>query len=100
MPKDDTPNPKASDSPVAQTQHTARRVPTEWDRLISSRKVILLVLFCVTGALGLPLLWFSPAFSTRAKVVWSICNILYTLALIALCIGICIWSYQQIVNSI
>ncbi|MFM8213355.1 MAG: hypothetical protein ACKN82_01730 [Pirellula sp.] len=85
---------------MAQTQHTARRVPTEWDRLISSRKVLLLVLFCVTGALGLPLLWFSPAFSTRAKVVWSICNILCTLASIALCIGICIWSYQQIVNSI
>jgi hypothetical protein len=99
LPKADTPDAQVSDSPVAPTQHNAIRVPTEWDRLISSRKFILLVLFCVTGALGLPLLWFSPAFSTRAKIVWSICNILYTLALIALCIGICIWSYQQIVNS-
>jgi hypothetical protein len=81
-------------------RHSASRVPTEWDRLLSSRKIILLVLFCVTGALGLPLLWISPVFSHREKVIWSIGNILYTLALIALCIGICIWSYWRIVNSI
>jgi hypothetical protein len=100
LPKADTPESRLQDSTAAKKIQGASDPRTEWERLISSRRVTLIVLFCVTGALGLPLLWLSSAFSTSEKVFWTLCNLLYTLALIAICIGICIWSYWRIVNSI
>ncbi len=52
----------------------------------SNRPLIFAMLFGVTGALGLPLLWYSPAFSRREKWIWSIINCIYTAALIAIAI--------------
>jgi uncharacterized membrane protein len=72
---------------------------SKWEQLLSNRRSILLMLFCVTGFLGLPLLWMSHAFSNTEKVVWSILNSLYTLALIGICVGICYWSYTQITQT-
>lgn len=67
---------------------------------MQSRKFILVILFFVTGALGLPLLWISTQFSATEKVLWSLANLVYTLALIALCIAICIWAYSRILMAI
>lgn len=53
----------------------------------SSRPLIFGMLFGVTGALGLPLLWFSPVFTRKEKWLWSIVNGLYTLGLIAIAIA-------------
>lgn len=72
---------------------------SQWEQILSSRKTILLLLFCVTGVLGLPLLWLSPAFTAGEKLLWSIVNTLYTLALLALAIGVCYWCYLQFQNA-
>jgi len=83
----------------ANAQRTSRP-RSEWEQLVSNRKVILAMLFFVTGALGLPLLWLSPAFNASEKVVWSLVNLVYTLMLIGLCVVICYWAYSQIMLSI
>jgi hypothetical protein len=74
-----------------------RRSP--FSEILTSRKTILLLLFCATGFLGLPLLWMSRAFTTTEKIVWSILNTLYTSALIAIAIGVCYWCYRQFQNA-
>ncbi|XZE46278.1 hypothetical protein SH467x_001557 [Pirellulaceae bacterium SH467] len=61
----------------------------------TTRVIVFVTLFGVTGFLGLPLLWFSSAFSQREKIVWSVINTLYTLALIGITAAICWWSYLQ-----
>lgn len=53
----------------------------------SSRPLIFGMLFGVTGALGLPLLWYSPVFTRKEKWLWSIINMLYTMGLIAIAIA-------------
>lgn len=51
-------------------------------RLVDHRWAVLLILFGAMGALGLPLIWMSRAFTPLAKLVWSIVVIVYTVALI------------------
>lgn len=80
-------------------EHQPSRGRSQWEQLLSSRKMILLLLFCATGFLGLPLLWMSQAFTVAEKVIWSVVNTIYTLALIAATIGICYWCYQQFQNA-
>jgi hypothetical protein len=61
---------------------------------------VLLLLFLVTGFLGLPLLWMSRGFSPRMKVVWSIVNTIYTLLLIGCTVGILWWAWSKAMQSI
>ncbi|WDQ17527.1 hypothetical protein [Rhodopirellula sp. P2] len=50
----------------------------------SNRPVATLaVLFFVTGAFGIPLLWRNPQFSTWQRFLWSIVVLVYTIALFA-----------------
>jgi hypothetical protein len=70
------------------------------EKILGSRKTVLAILFFVTGFLGLPLLWLSPAFSNLEKWVWSFINIVYTSALIAGTVAICWWSYKRIFGMI
>ncbi|MEQ1826122.1 MAG: hypothetical protein ABL921_09250 [Pirellula sp.] len=69
-------------------------------KVLGSKRTILAILFFVTGFLGLPLLWLSPAFTVMEKWVWSIVNVIYTLAMIAACAAICWWSYNRIFASL
>lgn len=69
---------------------------SQWAQILSSRKTILLLLFCATGFLGLPLLWMSHAFTMSEKVIISALNILYTCALIGVAAWACYWCYQRI----
>ncbi len=39
---------------------------------------VLLMLFLVMGPLGLPLLWKSPSFSKRAKIILTVATMIYT----------------------
>ena len=75
------------------------RPQSQWEQLLSNRKWILLLLFCVTGVLGLPVLWLSYAFTTTEKIVWSIVNIAYTLMLIGACAGVIYWCYLRFQNA-
>ncbi|MBM3963520.1 MAG: hypothetical protein FJ308_00400 [Planctomycetes bacterium] len=93
------PNVGSTDNPLRNTDGVAslRRVrpQSQWEQLLSSRKWVLLLLFCVTGFLGLPVLWLSYAFTTTEKIVWSIVNIAYTLMLIGACAGVIYWCYLR-----
>lgn len=51
---------------------------------------VLILLFFVTGFLGLPVLWISRGFTPGMKVVWSVVVILYTCMLIGCC-GMVLW---------
>ena len=69
-------------------------------QLLNSRILIFVMLFGVTGFLGLPILWMSPSFSRLEKYFWSVVNIIYTTALIVLCVVICWWAYARIVENV
>lgn len=66
--------------------------------LIQSKWAVLVVLFCVTGILGIPLLWINKKFSTVERLVWSIVVTIYTAILIWIVFAILMWSYRQIVG--
>lgn len=100
MPKVDIQGTSPDEASAKTNLQRNSRPRSEWEQLVSNRKVILLMLFFVTGALGLPLLWLSPAFNATEKVAWSLVNILYTLMLIGLCLAICFWAYSQVMLSI
>ncbi len=72
---------------------------SQWEQLLGSRTMILVLLFGATGILGLPVLWMSRAFTTNEKILWSIVNSLYTLVLIAIAVGVCYWCYLQLQAS-
>jgi hypothetical protein len=65
----------------------------------TTRIVMFVVLFGVTGFLGLPALWISQSFTTSEKIFWSIINTIYTLILIGITAAICWWSYRQIFGT-
>ncbi len=73
--------------------------PSQFEQLLSSRRLIFVLLFAVTGFLGLPILWMSSSFSRLEKVFWSVVNILYTSILIAICVAICYWAWNRITGS-
>ena len=62
---------------------------------LQNRLTVLAILFFVTGALGLPLLWVNRRFSIREQMIWSLVVTLYTALLIWGVAKICWWSYQQ-----
>lgn len=86
--------PLGADGPIEDLTPT-EPAPEEASGIGSSRPLVFGILFGVTGALGLPLLWGSPAFSRKEKWVWSIINCLYTLGLI----GIAILSLRVIFDA-
>lgn len=68
----------------------------ERDKRFTTRLVVLLILFGVTGALGLPALWWSKQFSRGEKWFWTVVVSAYTFALIAGTLAICWWALSQI----
>jgi len=78
------------------TEQQSVSKPSPLDLILKSRTLIFVMLFGVTGFLGLPVLWLSPSFSNFEKCFWSVVNILYTLLLIAITIAICWWSWSRI----
>jgi cytochrome c biogenesis protein CcdA len=57
---------------------------------------MLVGLFLVTGALGIPLLWLGRAFSTPVKVLLSVLVTLYTAAILWLFWIVMVWCYHNI----
>lgn len=66
--------------------------------LLSNRRAILVLLWGVTGFLGLPLLWLSPKFSWAEKFIYSVLITAYSLFLITLAGGIVWWAYLRIMG--
>ena len=66
------------------------------EEMVQSRAAVLAILFLVTGALGIPLLWMNQSFSTLERVFWAVVVTIYTIGLIAIAWMIVMWSYRQI----
>lgn len=66
--------------------------------LLGNRRALLVLLWGVTGFLGLPLLWMSPKFSATEKFVYSVLITFYSLFLIGMATGIVWWAYLRIMG--
>ncbi len=86
------PSNPAAEQPVAAS-------PTKPSSMLQSRSAVLAMLFLVTGAVGIPLLWMSPSFSFGERIFWSILTLAYTTALLLIAGGIVWWCYQIIVGT-
>jgi hypothetical protein len=71
-----------------------------WREAVDNPWLVLVTLFCITAALGLPLLWMSRAFSRRSKTLLSIVVVLYTGLLFWVFWIIMYWSYTQIRDAL
>jgi hypothetical protein len=92
-----------NDSPNSNAfKQSASPAPKKSEPLLdrrTTRIVMFVVLFGVTGFLGLPALWISKSFTPAEKVFWSIINTIYTSVLIGITVAICWWSYHQIFGT-
>jgi len=76
-----------------------------WRELVDRPVALALVLFFVTAALGLPLLWISRGFSLAGKIVLTILVLIWTAVVLwvfYLVMGWClprIWEAIQILTS-
>lgn len=87
---------REGESSSTQTPHSAA---SSGRSLADNPWLLLACLFCVTGALGIPLLWIGRAFSTPIKVLLSIVVILYTALVLWLFWLVMLWCYHRIVDS-
>ncbi len=71
-----------------------------WSQTLQSRTAVLATLFLVTGALGLPMLWYSPVFSRVDKILWTLMIMIYTTALIGVTWAIVVWCYRLVMSSL
>lgn len=74
--------------------------PPQKPRLLDNRAAIFVMLFCVTGFLGIPVLCASRGFTRTEKLVWSVVVTLYTCVLIAITAAIVWWSYTSIRDAL
>ena len=74
--------------------------PNKLLQLMNNRSAMFLMLFCVTGFLGIPFLCKSSAFSTTEKIIWSIVVTIYTCILLWITGAIVWWSYNSILESL
>lgn len=81
------------------TNHATGHV-SPWRQAIDTWWVLLLVLFFVTAALGLPLLWVSRGFTLAGKVFWTIAVSLYTVLVLWLFWLVMVWCYHEIANAL
>jgi hypothetical protein len=62
--------------------------------------MILFLLFFVTAALGLPMVWYSKSFSPATKVVLNIVVSLYTVAILGCFGGVMYWVVNRIMSAL
>ena len=67
---------------------TGKPAAASWRHVVDTPWLLLLTLFFVTAALGLPLLWISRGVSTAAKCVWTVAVVLWT--------GLVLWVFWLI----
>lgn len=70
-----------SETPAPSTSN----VSPAWRRALDNPWLMLVMLFFVTAAFGIPFLWLSRGFSTTVKVALTIVVLLYT--------GLILWAF-------
>jgi len=82
---------------VIDSPHAARESkPPWWREVVDNQWVMIGMLFFVTAALGLPLLWISRGFSTSAKVVLTIAVLAWTALVFWVFFLIMAWCWSQL----
>ncbi|WP_153557795.1 hypothetical protein [Roseimaritima sediminicola] len=94
--------PAAGDSapPAEDAAARAGSKPGLYEAVVHSRVAILATLFCVTGFLGLHLLWLNPNFTRLQRWFWATIVTIYTCALIALVAWVVMWSWGNVSRSL
>lgn len=75
---------------------TTSDAPPAKPGMFQGRAAVLGILFLVTGAIGLPLLWVSPSFSRGERIFWTIAVLAYTGVLLAMAGGAIWWGYSRL----
>ena len=68
--------------------------------MLENRWIMLLVLFGVTAALGIPFLWKTKSFSHTEKILWTVIISLYTIFIFWVFFKIMFWCYANISDSL
>jgi hypothetical protein len=84
-----------NDRPIDTEIHQPAASPS-WRELIDNPWLMILVLFLVTAALGLPFLWMSRGFSTFSKIVLTIAVLLWTALVFWVFYLIMAWCWSQL----
>ena len=74
--------------------------PQSWRDAVDNPWLVLAMLFFVTAALGLPLLWFSRGFSPFWKVILTVVVLAWTALILWLFWLVMVWSYTRIVAAL
>ena len=85
-------------SPAGPATGAQESTPTFFADAIQNKWMVLVVLFLMTGALGIPLLWMNKGFSKAERIIWSIAVTIYTTILVAIVVWICLWAYNRIMG--
>ncbi len=64
-------------------------------RLVDQRWPVMIVSFGILGPLGIPLVWYSRAFSKKEKVLLSCGLIVYTTVLVGAAVASWWWAWNQ-----
>lgn len=101
FPSDETPIEAKLAAPPPGLDHDSESdTPEPKPRMFQSRVAVLSILFLVTGAIGIPLLWASPHFSDNERFFWTFMVLLYTLGLLVMAGGIVWWAYARLFGAI
>ena len=91
------PSTSARDVPEAPQSAT---VDQSWWVIIDTPWLMILTLFFVTAALGLPFLWMSRGFSTLGKLLLTIAVLLWTALVFWVFYLIMAWCIPRIVDGL
>ncbi len=90
----------AAPPPVSPSRATtAGQAKSGMASVAESKGMVLAILFGVTGALGIPLLWVNKKFSLGERIFWSLVVTIYTTALVGVTAAIVMWAYRVIVGA-
>jgi len=90
-------NVSAQDPPQSVHPQPVRR---SWREIIDNPWLMILTLFFVTAALGLPFLWMSRGFSTLNKVLLTIAVLLWTALVFWVFYLIMAWCIPRITEGL
>jgi len=86
-----------NNSPATPSQPTSNPA---WRQAVDNPWLVVLTLFCVTAALGLPLLWMSRGFSTLLKIVLTIAVLAWTVLILWLFWLVMAWAVPTTWNAL
>jgi hypothetical protein len=84
----------------SQPVQPAAKQPQSWRFLIDTPWIMVLTLFFVTAALGLPFLWMSRGFSVLSKLVLTVLVLAWTALVLWVFWLIMVWCYTRIVDAL